>query len=438
MKKCFLSVLFAIISMTFLNSINLEKSIEIARKNNKEILSRTNALHSAKWKERNAITNFLPKLNFNSTIVRIDDDTYQKYNAFNIPGMDLPPSMLVYKTTYTNNLTLRQPIFNGGKLILGYQLAKLAQKQTENALSEKEKELDSQVATTYFNYLKLKDLLELSRKSLNSTKQHLQQVRKNFEVGLAKKSDVLQWQVKLQNDKTSLNEIENNLESLVSIWRNLLGLNEPVELPDKIDVKKYDEEISVLVTNDKETEIQSFLNQVKKNNLSLKSLEISQKMLKKNYCLAKSNFLPSFNLQFSYEIEKDDKLDFSGEENWNLAAIVSVPLFTSFANFTNLKEAKYDLKKNKFLLEDTAEKILIAAENSFYKLTNAAESVENNKIALEFAKENHKIINELYKQKMITNTELLDAEVMLFASEMNLISSYYDFIIQKYETEKFK
>ncbi|RLC52529.1 MAG: hypothetical protein DRZ79_01015, partial [Candidatus Cloacimonadota bacterium] len=349
MKKCFLSVLFAIISMTFLNSINLEKSIEIARKNNKEILSRTNALHSPKWKERNAITNFLPKLNFNSTIVRIDDDTYQKYNAFNIPGMDLPPSMLVYKTTYTNNLTLQQPIFNGGKLILGYQLAKLARKQTENALSEKEKELDSQVATTYFNYLKLKDLLELSRKSLNSTKQHLQQVRKNFEVGLAKKSDVLQWQVKLQNDKTSLNEIENNLESLVSIWRNLLGLNEPVELPDKIDVKKYDEEISVLVTNDKETEIQSFLNQVKKNNLSLKSLEISQKMLKKNYCLAKSNFLPSFNLQFSYEIEKDDKLDFSGEENWNLAAIVSVPLFTSFANFTNLKEAKYDLKKNIFL-----------------------------------------------------------------------------------------
>ena len=63
----------------------------------------------------------------------------------------------------------------------------------------------------------LKELQELSRKSLNSTQTHLEQVQKNFEVGLAKKSDVLQWQVKLQNDKTSLNEIENNLKSLISL-----------------------------------------------------------------------------------------------------------------------------------------------------------------------------------------------------------------------------
>jgi outer membrane protein TolC len=38
---------------------------------------------------------------------------------------------------------------------------------------------------------------------------------------------------------------------------------------------------------------------------------------------------------------------------------------------------------------------------------------------------------------MLTNSELLDAETMLYSSEFQLISSYYDFIIAKYEMEKF-
>jgi outer membrane protein TolC len=63
--------------------------------------------------------------------------------------------------------------------------------------------------------------------------------------------------------------------------------------------------------------------------------------------------------------------------------------------------------------------------------------VEDNKTALEFAQENHKIINELYEQGMVTNSELLDAEAMLFGSEMNLVASYYDYILLKYEIKKY-
>jgi len=436
MKKI-LTIIFLIILLKELHSVSLEESIRLARENNKEILSEKNALTSSEWAEKNALTNFLPKLNFNSTIVRIDDNTYQKYAAFNMPGLNLPPSMLVYKTTYTNNFTVQQPIFNGGKILLGYQLAKLARRQTEISLLEKRKAIDSQVANTYFNYLKLQDLLELSQKNLNSAKQHLKQVQKNFEVGAAKESDVLQWKVKVQNAKSSLNEVENNLEILISLWKNLLNTDK-LKLPDKIEVTKYDTEISALATNDKEMEVESFLEEVKTNNSSLRSIEISKKMTKKSYGLAKSNFLPSLNLQFSYQIEKDDNLDFSGDKNWNLAVAVSFPIFTGFGNYTNLKKAKYNLRKNKYQLDDAAEKILIAAESSYYQFLTAAQTVKNNKTALEFAKENYRIINNLYKQKMVTNTELLDAEVMRFGTEMNLVSSYYDFIIKKYEVEKFK
>ena len=94
--------------------------------------------------------------------------------------------------------------------------------------------------------------------------------------------------------------------------------------------------------------------------------------------------------------------------------------------------------KTKKQTEYARDNYLIAAENVFNRLITNARIIQDNKIALEFAKENHKIINQLYEQGMVTNSELLDAEIMLFSSEMNLISSYYDYVLTKFEMKKYK
>ncbi len=142
-------------------------------------------------------------------------------------------------------------------------------------------------------------------------------------------------------------------------------------------------------------------------------------------------------MQFSKQIEKDSKLDFSGNETWNLAVIASLPIFDSGANYTKLRKAKYELMETELKMDDTRENILVGAKNSFYNLITNARKVSNNKLALEHSRENHKIINSLYDQGMATNSDLLDAEVMLFASEMNLASAYYDYILANYELKKY-
>ena len=142
-------------------------------------------------------------------------------------------------------------------------------------------------------------------------------------------------------------------------------------------------------------------------------------------------------MQFDYQIESDDEFDFSGEDNWNFVAVVSMPLFTSGSNFSKVKQAKYDLMKTKKQTEYAHDNYLIAAENVFNKMITNTRIVQDNKLALEFAKENHKIINQLFEQGMVTNSELLDAETMLFGSEMNLILAYFDFVLSKFEMKKY-
>ncbi len=442
MKKLFLLMLtLLLLSALYAVEIDLDESIKLARANNKEIKAAEYSLKSANWGEFDAFSNFLPRVSFNSAIVRIDNDTYELANApFQIPdtGIVFPAMFPIYRTTYSNNITVQQPIFNGGKIILGYQLANLAKQQAEIALENKELDTSYAVASTYFGYLKLKDIQKLTQKSLSSSISHLEKVEKNFEVGTAKKSDILQWKVKLNNDKTSNFEIENGLKEILSFWKSLIGVEE--NTPAEIQLDKYDAEIgsySDMKQDDINVAKQEFLKIVALTSPTLNSIDLVNKMMKKNYWMAKGNFLPSVNLQFDYQIESDDEFDLSGDDNWNLVAAVSVPLFTSGSNFSKVKQAKYELMKTNKQTEYARDNYLVAAENVYNNLITNAKIVQDRKLALEFAEENHKIINQLFEQGMITNSELLDAETMLFGSEMNLISSYYDYVLTKFEIKKY-
>jgi len=449
-----LILLIMLIQILFVHTITLEDSIELAKQNNKELLAEKSGADAINWSKKNAFTNFLPKFSFNSSLVRIDNETYEQlasvheipiFNSSGIPTGDYIPFSAAafsggyYKTTYTNDITVQLPLFNGGKEILGYQLAGLAKQQAEKALISKEKDLDYAVASTYIGLLKLQDLKMLSAKSLNSTLSHLNSVQKKYDVGTAKYSDVLLWQVNKMNNETSIHEIDNSIQELKGYWKNLLGA-EMNELPAEIDVVSFDNEISNLAAlNSAEIlqEVEDFLKKVKQTSVTLQNLNLVNRMMQKNYNLAAGNFLPSLNLQYTYQIESDDKWNLKGEDNWNFAVVFSLPIFQSGANFTNLKKVKYELRKTEYETAWIKENYLVAAENTMRKLITNARIVLNNKTALELAEENHQIINDLFGQDMVTNTELLDAEIMLFSNEMNLVSSYYDFILTKYEIKKY-
>jgi outer membrane protein TolC len=435
-------------------SITLDESIEIAEENNKELLAEKNSVQAAEWGRYNAFSNFLPRANLNTSVVRIDDDTYQQaqemvkipvFGPDDMPTGDYVPfsagAMMngVHKTTYRNSITVQQPVFTGGKILLGYQLASLASQRAKNVVENKKNELSFQVTSTYLNILKLQELRELSENSLRSTTAKLQQVKDKYDAGLAKRSDVLQWQVKLQNDRTAFNEIDSNLQIVLSMWKNLLGTDQ-LYYPEKINVTDWQEEMEFfadLKGDEKDSYLDEVLAKVEKFNPTLKMLDVNESMMQKNYTMKKGNFLPSINLQFTYEIEDDDKLDFSGRDSWNLAAIVSLPLFSGGSNYTELKQAQHELRQTRYNIEYARENLFVGAKQAILALTNKAEEIDNNRKALEFAQENHQIINSLFDQDMVTNVELMDAEVMMFSSQMNLTASYYDFIEGLYELYKF-
>lgn len=456
-ESYFLLFLFLILFPLQILGINLKEAKEIAFQQNKSYLAEKQNLKEAKWNEYKAISNFLPKLSFEESMLRIDEDSYKTaQETYQLPVLDslgLPTGDYVpmsysalgstpYKTTFTSQLSLQQPIFNGGKLILGYKIANLAHKQANCSLISKKYNLEYRVSELYFNILRLDDLIKIQKKQLNSSLNQYKKVKKRYELGLAKKTDVLQWKVKVENNRISLDEVENNLLILKSYWQNLLGYNETEEnsFPEKINLEKFKQdikEIAKLEHTTKQLKLKNILAKVLKKNADLKRIELTRKISKKSYDMAKGNFLPSLNLQYTHQFEQDDKLNFKGEDNWNLAAVFSMPLFESGRNITEVLKAKAAYKEANLKLSDTREQVLIATKNAFYNLLTKAKKVGSSKTSLQNAQENHSMINDYFEQELVTNQELLDAEIMLFSAKMQQTNAYYDFIIAKYNLNKF-
>jgi len=461
-KKCvirtsLLLILFTIAITSLSYSLTLQQAIDLAMKNNKGFLSQNNQYQQARWNEKNALTNFLPKVNFNAMSVTIDNDTYEAANEImQLPVYDptgtpngnyvpISAGMLsggVYKTTYTTDLTIQQPIFNGGKIILGYKIARLNSGAAQQNLESMKNELQYEVAGTYFNILRLQDMISIAGKSLASSKAQHKKITEKFDVGMAKKSDVLQWQVKVENDNITVEEIKNALNILKTSWFNLLGLEKlsKASMPDKIDLTYYDWEINNIHTMNEVTKYDTLthiLSLVKTQNPDMKNLAFAEKIAKTAHTLAITNFLPSLNLQYTRTFDQDNKLNFNGAKSWNVAAVFSLPLFHSGSNFTNLKRSSFEYKSTQLQLEDARQKLLMAAENSLYQLITKAKRVVSSKLAYKNAQENYKIVNDLFDQGMITNVELMDAEVMLYGSELNVQTSYYDYILAKYALNKY-
>ena len=222
-------------------------------------------------------------------------------------------------------------------------------------------------------------------------------------------------------------------------WYLLLGTQQEL-LPAPIAMQDYDSEIGRYAKMQAEkikSRTEEFLNKVKKQNPFLEKIALEKKLVRKKIQLAKGNFLPSVNLQFNYQIESDNKLNLSGNDNWNLAAVASIPLFNSGSNYARVKQAEYNFLKIKQQADYAKENILSSAENVFNQLSTKAKVVEDNKISLEYAEENYRVIKNLYNQEMVNNSELLDAETMLYSSKSNLITSFYKYLQKKYEIKKY-
>lgn len=376
--------------------------------------------------------NLFPQVNFQSSYTRLDEGIPTptgEYNPMTVGYYDLNIDDKLYKiplnalvpqyeegspNMYNTQLTIQQPIFMGGKVTLGIDMAKagvtLASIESVKALND----TVYNIIQTYYNLLMLKEMLHIQEAGLDLIDEHQRIARTNFEVGLMLKKDLLSVEIEKRKAAQQLKISQNQLRLAEKQFAQLLGI-------DQFQYQLLTPTVQVSVEEDLETQYQEAL----ENRIELKSLKINQEMLANNLKMEKRSFWPNVILLGNYTWN-GDRLSFE-DGSWSITANASMNLFDGGISREKQDGLAIQLEKLEQAQENLAQMIHLEVEESLLKIEEKAAELEIQELTYEQTTENLRVALKSYEVGVGTNMELMNAQLSQQQAEIGQVQAKYQY-----------
>jgi len=356
-----------------------------------------------------AASNYLPQVSANYNTNR------RKTSPTASTGAEIATGARTFNF-YTGGFNLTQVLFDFGQNLNQIRSA-MATEESLIADGVTQREIVVfNVKQAYFNTLAAARLLQVANETVRQNQQHVEQARGRFDVGFAPKFDVTQAQVQLA--QAQLNQVagRSNVKIARATLGNALGLGHPpdFELVDTFDTPPVHITESEALTRayDRRPELLSLLAQQR-------SLDAQIAALQKDY-------LPSVVGSATYYWAGTD---YPLEDNWNVGAGVSVPIFNGGLTTAQIGAARANLANLQFNTELQRQSIALQVQQALYDLREAAESIVVAEKALQQARENLALADGRYATGAGHIIEVTDAQTSLTSSEASLVQSLYNYKI---------
>ncbi len=422
-----IAILSAEVEERYKIPLTLKDAILLAWKNNKDILVQESKVRAAKADILKAKSRFLPKISV--TVGYTHRDSVMNLGSSQVSNSAKDVGVFVgYEDEKRAGVSIEQPIFEGGKNIVGLKLAKLNLKVQEEKLRALKLAVEFETKRLYYGILLADETERIAKQLLEQAKSHYEIVKKKFEEGASSKFDLLQSKVQVSKVIPQLVRAQNAKKLILSEFKKLVGL-EPevlVILQDKLTYSLVD------LNED------NFLKIAYERNPQLVIARLDVDIGKDNISVAKAAGKPRINASFNYDYKSDDieNMFNSKHNNWNAGISIRFPLFDGFSAKARVDEAKARYTQAKLSKENLEESLALEVKKAVLNLVKARAIIESQQDSLEEAREAVKIAETRYNNGVGTNLEVLDAQVSLSQIETNLSQSIYDYVMGKAYLDK--
>ncbi len=392
----------------------LEESITEALVNNRDLKAIKTKIDQAGFVEKQARTEFLPKLSTSYGYTRFDrarvfKSTFPGASRITISSQD----------NFEWRGTVTQPLFAGFAILSSYELAKLGVDQSETEYELARLDLALRIKQAYFDILIAEKAVEVAEKDVASRESNLEMVRNFYEVGIVPVNDLLRAEVELADSKQTLVEVKSRVRVAEFAFNTVLSRpgNAPVRVKD---IERFVPERGAF---------ESYLGQALRNRPEIKLLDIALLQADRDARLAKSKFYPEIGFEYNY-IKAGDTPDVSGSpfhetNRWEATTYLSWTFFEWGKTRYEVKEkesVKDELIQTKLSLEQG---IALEIKDALLALQVAEKNVPATEKAQEQAEENLRVSNERYKAQVTTIIEVMDAQRLLSQARVNFYRAIY-------------
>lgn len=438
--------------------IDLPTAISSALKNHPKIKQMETALLQKENGKTDAFGNYLPKINLGYSFTHINDPisidlnpireamiTLQSKNQtefaniYTILGGQAPltdaqklalsqkyagqlnallpefKSTLKKQDYWTATITGVQPLFTGGKIIAANNAAEIEWQIAGLEVNRVKNEITAEVTGNYLTVVFLSELVNVRKDILAGMKKHEERTGKMLAEGLIANYNHLRAKVAVSDAERNLFDDTKKLELA------LLALKNSMAIDEKTEITVSDTLLFFSISEDSEY----FHRLASENNSVLKLIELKKKLSEEKIALERSKFMPVIAAFGKYELYPEYLSAI--EPRWAVGVSLNLNLFNGMQDYANLQNSKLLNKEIGYIEQDATSKIRLLVNKDYSSVLNSAERFEKGSASIELAKENLRLNIKRFETGLGTSLEVVDAELMLEKSEIELKTSLYEY-----------
>lgn len=420
MNKIILSFI-ASSTILFAQTIDFDKALEETLKNNKQIKNNQLDINISNENSKEILGVQLGKVEFSHEASKTNHAGYvfnSKLSSREVDSssdfFDNPLNNPDDRNNFISKISYTLPIFTGFKVSNQKDILKLQTKANELKLNLNKKQIAYEVLKAYNAAVVAKEFISAVNKTKEAITFVVKQANEFHKEGLVTKIDVKQAKVHELNVNSRLIEAQNSFDIAISYLKFLTT-------DDAITDVKSMKHINLNISS-----IENLYNEAIKNRDEFKMQEINTLAMKKNINMVNSEYYPKIYTHIEYGFN-DNRIDLDNTKDYYMAVLgVKYNLF-DLTRSTKKQKATLHYKKSTNNLEQLEDNIKLEIKKSVSNL-KSKEKVLSEKIkAKELAQEVFEQSNLMYKNQLISMTNLLEQEANLQRNEAALITAKYDY-----------
>ncbi len=425
--------------------LTLDSCLALAKRNNVEILSAQLEVKKAREVRNQARTKYFPQISglaggYHALQPLLDlnpnelanaqarDLLNSLYTAYG-ESLGLNDALAMFRNGAVAGVMAVQPVYMGGKIVAGNQLAKVGVEAAQYQAQMKERDVLLQVEETYWLVVNLQtkqQLIDATKALLDTLEVNVQQT---VEAGLAINNDLLRVQLKRNELDAMQIQLTDGLDLASRALAQSIGLD---SLPSAITLGAHQTPSIIHQTQDTKHQTPDPEN-------SLLQAGVRAAQLRRRIDLADA--LPhvivggSYNYSNIMHVEGIDLRNDGWKHNGLLFASVQIPLTGWWETAHKLKEGSYAIEQAQLQQRDLSEKLVLRHQQAVNEVHKTSALLTQMESSADLARSNYELAQENYKAGLCSITELMEAQTLYQKAQTDLIDTQIQYCIALHRSQ---
>lgn len=400
--------------------LSMEQCRDMALTTSEELKQADNSLRQAELDDKIAATARLPKIEGSAT------------GAYVLPDIEMTGMELAMRGTYMAGLTLTQPIYTGGKISAGRQMARLGRQIADQQLRMTRMDVLVDADNAYWSYIAVRRKVRMLESYSTQMDTIYKQTSSAVAAGMAIENDLLRIEAKRTEIEYQLQRARNGADLCRMALCNVIGtpLDTAIEPTDTTFNIESPTAMSLDIARRPEV------------GLLEKQIDVNMQRIRD----ARSEILPTVGLSAGYSYYGNIKLKGFADmgngttvpytqefrDGIGIAMLaVKIPIFHWGESRKKMHKARYELDNSQLELQRNMRLMSIEAQQAVQNVEDGYRMIHTAESGLRQAEENLRVMRNRYAAAMSPLTDLLDAQSQWQQAQSNLIEAQTQYMIYR-------